>query len=93
MLSIQLATWQNVLRARLDLLQASLDRLLLPAEVGPGGVPLEEKKGLPWWAILLIVLGVLVILCLCLMFLVPFILTLLGPSIGNVFDEIITELE
>jgi hypothetical protein len=72
-------------------LQARLDGLLIPAE-GPveTGEPEGEKKGgLPTWAIILI--AVVVILCL-IPFCVIAILTLLGPSIGSVFSNIVDQL-
>ncbi|MEJ2151214.1 MAG: hypothetical protein P8Z40_17335 [Chloroflexota bacterium] len=71
--------------------QARLDGLLIPAE-GPveTGEPEGEKKGgLPTWAIILI--AVVVILCL-IPFCVIAILTLLGPSIGSVFSNIVDQL-
>ncbi|MBN1312589.1 MAG: pilus assembly protein [Anaerolineae bacterium] len=48
-----------------------------------------KKDGFPVWAIVLIVLGVL--LC-AIPFCVIIILTLLGPSIGNVFSDIILDI-
>jgi hypothetical protein len=43
------------------------------------------KKKLPVWAIILIILGVLA-LCICVV--VPAVLALLGPAVGNVFSNI-----
>jgi hypothetical protein len=67
-------------------LQARLDGLLLSVEAEPG----EEKKGgLPTWAIILI--AVVIVLCV-LPVCVIVILTLLGPTIGNVFSNITDQL-
>jgi hypothetical protein len=86
MLSVQFVTWRALLRARFSALQVSLDELLMPGE----GMPAEgEKKGLPAWAIVLIVLAVL--LC-CLPFCVIVFLRMFGPAIGMVFSNIIEEL-
>jgi hypothetical protein len=56
--------------------------------------PADEKKKLPVWAIILIVIGGLLVLCLivaCLLFfLVP---VLFGPAIGNVFSNVVEEME
>jgi hypothetical protein len=95
MLSAQLITWQTTLRARLDALQASLDRLLIPAEGMPAEAPAEgEKKGLPTWAIILIIVGgVLLVLCCvvaCIVFVLP---QVFGPAIGNVFDNVINQMQ
>jgi hypothetical protein len=73
-------------------LQARLDGLLLAAEapVETDDEPGEEKKGgLPTWAILLI--AVVIVLCV-LPVCVIVILTLLGPTIGNVFSNITDQL-
>jgi hypothetical protein len=60
---------------------------LLKAETVPSDQP--QKSGLPVWAIVLIAIGVVVCLIpLC----VFFILILLGPSISNVFSNIIEEI-
>jgi hypothetical protein len=79
------------LAGRWAALQARLDGLLIPAE-GPVETeePEEEKKGgLPTWAIILIAVAiVLCVLPIC----VIVILAILGPAIGNVFSNIITEL-
>jgi hypothetical protein len=75
-------------------LQARLDGLLIPAESVEAEEPEGEKKGgFPTWAIILI--AVVVILCLipiCFLVLSPVILALLGPSVGNVFSNIIEEM-
>lgn len=74
-------------------LQYRLDTLLVD-EAQPGAPGGEEKKGFPTWAIILIV--VVVLLCLgsiCLMVFSPVLLALMGPSIGNVFSNMIEELE
>ena len=56
-----------------------------PAEGG------SEGGGFPRWAIILIVVVVgLILLACCSIFLLPL---LFGPSIGNVFSNIIEELE
>ncbi len=82
-------TFAAQIRNAASLLQARLDGLLLQTE----GVPQEQPRGgLPTWAIVLIVVGgVLVILCLLPVCVIS-ILTLLGPSIGNVFSNIIMDL-
>lgn len=74
------------LTAYLRALQARLDGLL-PAEAMPGEAP-RRGGGLPVWAIVLIVVGV--VLCaipLCFVIVIA-VLTLLGPAIGNVFSNI-----
>jgi len=50
---------------------------------------MEKGKGM---AIAGIILGVLSLLGLCISLLVPSILTLLGPSIGNIFSDINSQL-
>jgi hypothetical protein len=59
--------------------------------------PSEEKKKLPTWAIILIVIGGLIVLCIivgCLLSIfAPMVLALMGPSVGNVFSNIIDEME
>jgi flagellar basal body-associated protein FliL len=54
--------------------------------------PMEEKKSNTTLIIIIIVVVVLIVLCCCcvLTLLVP---SLLGPSVGNVFSNIIEELE
>jgi len=54
--------------------------------------PMEEKKSNTTLIIIIIVVVVLIVLCCCcvLALLVP---SLLGPSVGNVFSNIIEELE
>ena len=65
--------------------QARLDDMMIRADTG------EAKAGkLPVWAMILIGVGVVICLCFICMFLVPM---LLGPSIGNVFSNIIEEME
>jgi hypothetical protein len=55
-------------------------------------VQAPAKKKLPVWAIILIILGVL-LLCTCLcVLLFPAILAMMGPSIGNVFSNIIEQM-
>jgi hypothetical protein len=55
----------------------------------PGG----QQRRLPVWAIVLIALFVLALCAIGACLLIPVILTLLGPSIGNVFSNVIEELE
>ncbi len=78
------------LTVRLAALQTRLDDLMLRAEELPEGAG-EKKGGFPTWAIIVIIVAV-VLLCL-LPICVIAILTLLGPSIGNVFSNIIEEIE
>jgi uncharacterized protein YqhQ len=81
------------LTVRLAALQTRLDDLMLRAEELPEG---EEKKkgGLPTWAIVVIIVAVLLCLgAICLIVLVPVILAMLGPSIGNVFSNVIEDIE
>lgn len=92
---IRLLTYGRIMllpvQIHLARLQSWLDERLLRAEVGPEG---EAKKGLPTWAIVVIILAVLLcVIPICLLVLVPAILALLGPSIGNVFSNIIEEIE
>lgn len=70
-------------------LQYQLGTLL--ADEIPVGAPEEEgeKKKLPVWAIILIIVAVL--LC-CAPIAVIAILALLGPTIGNVFSNVIMDL-
>jgi len=100
MLSVQLVTWRALLLARLGALQASLDELLMPGEGMSEEAPAGERKGLPTWAIVLIIVGGVLLLCFlafCVIFVLPLLgitgLTLMGPGIGNVFSNIIEELE
>ena len=63
------------------------------AEAMPPTASEGEKKKLPTWAIILIVAVVLLcVIPICLFLLAPVILALLGPSVGNVFSNIIEEL-
>jgi len=55
----------------------------LPAE--------QPKKKSPWITVLIIVVVLIVVCCICALF-VPTILALLGPSVGNVFSNIIEGL-
>jgi hypothetical protein len=69
-------------------LQSRLDMLLV--DESPPGIPgEEEKKKLPVWAIILIIVAVLV--C-CAPIAVIAILNILGPTIGNVFSNVIMNL-
>ncbi len=57
-------------------------------------MPSEDKKKLPTWAIILIVVGGLTVLCVivgCLLsVLAP---ALFGPAIGSVFSNIVEDME
>ena len=53
---------------------------VLPAET-------PAKKKNPWITVLIIVVVLIVLCCICAL-LVPTILALLGPSVGNVFSSI-----
>lgn len=83
------------LAGRWQTFQARLDGLLIPAE-GPVETdePEGEKKGgLPTWAIIAIIaVVILCVLPICFLVLSPVILTILGPSVGNVFSNIIEEM-
>ena len=52
--------------------------------------PMEEKKSNTTLIIIIIVVVVLIVLCCCC---VLATLTLAGPAVGNVFSNIIEELE
>ena len=83
--------WQTMFQMRLGALQASLDRLLMPAQAAPEGIPAEgEKKGFPTWAIILIV--AVVLLCCLLPICIIAILQFLGPGIQNIFEGITDSL-
>jgi hypothetical protein len=57
-------------------------------------MPSEDKKKLPTWAIILIVIGGLIVLCVIVGCLLSFFAPLLfGPAIGNVFSNVIDEME
>lgn len=50
-----------------------------------------EKKKPKTWLIILIVLAVLMIIAICFVIVgIPFILTLIGPSVENVFETILS---
>ena len=51
----------------------------------PNELPAKKKN--PWITILIIVVVLIVLCCICAL-LVPAILALLGPSVGNVFSNI-----
>ena len=59
------------------------DQYLPP--VLPDEKPAKKKN--PWITILIIVVVLIVLCCICAL-LVPAILALLGPSVGNVFSNI-----
>jgi hypothetical protein len=79
-------TDRAIVRSWVYVLQAWLQKTFAFAEAAP---PAEGKSKFPIWAIVLI--GAVVLICgviACAFFL----LVLLGPAIGNVFDEINNEL-
>lgn len=55
--------------------------------------PTEEKKSNTALIIIIVVVLVLIVLCCCCVFGVWLVPTLLGPSVGNVFSNIIEGLE
>jgi hypothetical protein len=72
------------LAGRWQTLQARLDGWLLPAE-GPDetGAPDEEEKGgLPTWGIIAIGVAILCIIGVC----VAVFITIMGPTLGNLFE-------
>lgn len=79
----------TTLAATTDRLQSRIDGLLRAEDV-----PVEQpqKGGLPVWAIVLIVIGVLICLIPLCAVVVITVLTLMGPSIGNVFSTIILDI-
>jgi len=90
-MSIQIVLWQTLFRARRGILQASLDRLFLPAQTAP---PTEgEKKTIPVWAAILIVLAAGAALFLCLNVCIIALLTALGSSINDVFSNIVQDMQ
>ena len=50
--------------------------------------PPAKNKVIPWLIVLLVLVGLCCLTCLC----VFFGLTLLGPSVGNVFSTIIVDI-
>jgi len=90
-MSVQIALWQTLFRARLGILQASLDRLFLPAQAVPPAE--EEKKGLPVWAAILIVLAAGAVLFLCLNVCIIALLAALGSNINDVFSNIVQDMQ
>ena len=71
---------------------------LAPLVLAFAEAPVEggsEGGGFPRWAIILIVVVVgLILLACCAIFILPaLLLPLLGPDIGNVFSNIVEELE
>ncbi|MBN1426787.1 MAG: hypothetical protein JXB07_00285 [Anaerolineae bacterium] len=86
-----LLTYGQILKTRLVItanhLQDRIDGVLKVEEV-PDSQP--KKGGLPVWAIILIIVGVVLCLCPVVIFVV---LALMGPQIGNVLSDIIVELE
>ena len=54
--------------------------------------PAQPKKGFPTVIVIVIVIVALCALLLCCLLIVPGILALLGPSVGNVFSSIITNM-
>jgi flagellar basal body-associated protein FliL len=55
--------------------------------------PMEEKKSNKTLIIIIVVVVVLIVLCCCCVLGVLLVPSLLGPSVGNVFSNIIEELE
>jgi hypothetical protein len=55
----------------------------------PNETPAKKKN--PWITVLIIVIVLIVLCCICAL-LVPTILALLGPSVGNVFSNILEGL-
>lgn len=77
------------IQVQLGRLQSWLDGLFL-AEAAPPAEG-EKKGGLPTWAIIAIVAVVVVCLgAICLFFVLPL---LLGPAIGDVFSDVIDEVD
>jgi hypothetical protein len=70
-------------------LQSHIDGLLKAENVPPGQ---SQQSGLPVWAIVLIVVGVAICLIPLCAVIVIAVLTLMGPSIGNVFSNIILDI-
>jgi hypothetical protein len=56
----------------------------LPAE--------QPKKKNPWITVLIIVVVLIVVCCLCVIVVTVLVPSLLGPSVGNVFSNIIEGL-
>lgn len=85
MLATYLTTWQGAANTILLKAQIALDQLLLPAE----GMPEEGQKGSKtiWWIVGIV--GVVLVLFCLIPVCIIFILSLLGPAIGNVFSNII----
>jgi flagellar basal body-associated protein FliL len=54
--------------------------------------PAQPKKGFPIVIVIVIVIVALCALMLCCLLLVPGILSLLGPAVGNVFSGIISNM-
>jgi hypothetical protein len=71
---------------------AHLERAIIRAEgtVGPGSGVAPKSGGNRTLIIVLAVVGVLLLLCVCILFIVPI---LMGPAIGNVFSGITDNLQ
>jgi flagellar basal body-associated protein FliL len=54
--------------------------------------PGQPKKSFPTVIVIVIIIVVLCALMLCCIFAIPGILALLGPSVGNVFSGIISNM-
>jgi len=54
--------------------------------------PTQPKKGFPTVIVIVIVIVALCALMLCCLIIVPSILALLGPAVGNVFSGIIANI-
>jgi hypothetical protein len=54
--------------------------------------PAQPKKGFPTVIVIVIVIVALCGLMLCCLIVIPGILSLLGPAVGNVFSNIISNI-
>jgi flagellar basal body-associated protein FliL len=54
--------------------------------------PAQPKKGFPTVIVIVIVIVALCALLLCCLLIVPGILALLGPAVGNVFSGVISNM-
>jgi small neutral amino acid transporter SnatA (MarC family) len=55
--------------------------------------PVEEKKSNTTLIIIIVVVVILVVLCCCCVLATTLVPSILGPSVGNVFSNIIEEME
>ena len=80
---------RTTLAVTINRLQSHIDGLLRAEDV-PEDQP--QQSGFPVWAIVLVAAGVLIcLLPLCAVVVIA-ILTLLGPSIGNVFSNVVLDI-